>query len=141
MYYRKIAQWGLDKKHKGPEMRAILRIARQREAAGQESVFRVRGRRCHIEEVYRYFQRKGEDPARIVIAEWEPIPLTVTVETPSLVPVKMGMATTTPEPLSASALSRLADLQMPARTVKSGSASAMDPNSPWIPPTHSFNTF
>lgn len=82
MYQRKIAQWGLDKKHKAPEMRAILRLARQRQAAGQESVFRVRGRRVDIEEVYRYFKRKGEDPTRLDVRDGSPIPATVTVETP-----------------------------------------------------------
>lgn len=82
MYQRKIAQWGLDKKHKAPEMRAILRLARQREAAGQESIFRIRGRRTDIEEVYRYFKRKGEDPAKLDVRE-SPIPSTITVETPS----------------------------------------------------------
>jgi tetratricopeptide (TPR) repeat protein len=83
MYQRKIAQWGLDKKHKAPEMRAILRIARQRNAAGMQSIFRVRGRKIDIEEVYRYFKRKGEDPASIDVQDTGPTPSTVTVETPT----------------------------------------------------------
>jgi MalT-like TPR region len=81
MYQRKIAQWGLDKKHKAPEMRAILHLARQREATGQDSIFRIRGRRVDIEEVYRYFKRKGEDPTKLVVRD-SPIPSTITVETP-----------------------------------------------------------
>src|SRR5947209_8715877 len=82
MYQRKIAQWELDKKHKAPEMKAILRMARQRDAAGLASLFRVRGRRVDIEEVHRYFRRKGEDPATVDVNDSGPIPSTVKVETP-----------------------------------------------------------
>jgi tetratricopeptide (TPR) repeat protein len=82
MYQRKIAQWGLEKKHKAPEMRAILRLARQRKAAGQESVFRIRGRKTDIEEVYRYFKRRGEDPNKLDVGDG-PIPSTIKVETPT----------------------------------------------------------
>jgi tetratricopeptide (TPR) repeat protein len=82
MYQRKIAQWELDKKHKAPEMRAILRLAREAEAAGQESIFRIRARRVDIEEVLRYFKRKGEDPIKLDVRE-SPIPPTITVETSS----------------------------------------------------------
>ena len=82
MYQRKIAQWELDKKHKAPEMKAILRLARQRQAAGQESIFRIRGRRVDIEEVLRYFKRKGEDPTKLDVRD-SPIPSTITVKTPS----------------------------------------------------------
>ncbi len=82
MYQRKLAHWGLEKKHKGPEMRAILRIARQRQAAGQNSVFRIRGRQIDIEEVLRYFKRRGEDPSRLDLPE-STIPDTIRVETPA----------------------------------------------------------
>lgn len=82
MYQRKLAQWELEKKHKGPEMRAILRIARQRQAAGQNSVFRIRGRQIDIEEVLRYFKRRGEDPSRLELPECT-LPNTITVETPA----------------------------------------------------------
>lgn len=82
MYQRKIAQWGLEKKDKGPEMRAILRVARQRQAAGQESIFWIRGRKVDMEEVRRYFEAKGEDPDTLDVQD-SPIPSTVTVETPS----------------------------------------------------------
>jgi hypothetical protein len=82
MYQRKIAQWQLEKKHKAPEMRAILRLARQRQAAGQDSVFRIRGRPTEIAEVLRYFKRRGEDPNKLDVHD-APIPTTITVETPS----------------------------------------------------------
>jgi tetratricopeptide (TPR) repeat protein len=81
MYQRKIAQWELEKKHKGPEMRAIIRLARQRQAAGQESIFRIRGRKTDIEEVFRYFKRRGEDPNTLDVRD-SPIPPTISVETP-----------------------------------------------------------
>ena len=90
MYQRKIALWGLEKKHKAPEMRAILRLARQREAAGQSSVFRIRGRRIDIEDMHRYFKRKGEDPSLIDVGD-VPIPSTITVESPrALLPTESG---------------------------------------------------
>ncbi|KAF7504133.1 hypothetical protein GJ744_002651 [Endocarpon pusillum] len=82
MYQRKLAQWGLEKKHKAPEMRAILRIARQRQAAGQHSVFRIRGRQIDIEEVVRYFKRRGEDPSTLALPECA-TPHTITIETPA----------------------------------------------------------
>jgi hypothetical protein len=82
MYQRKIAQWQLEKKHKAPEMRALLRLARERRAAGQDSVFRIRGRPTEIAEVLRYFRRRGEDPDSLDVEDAE-IPRTITVETPS----------------------------------------------------------
>ena len=85
MYQRKIAQWQLEKKHKAPEMRAMLRLARQRQAAGQDSVFRIRGRPTEIAEVLRYFRRRGEDPDSLDVGDAE-IPRTITVETPSANP-------------------------------------------------------
>lgn len=81
MYQRKIELWGLAKKHKAPEMRAIIRIFRQREAAGQQSVFRIRGRRVDIEEVYKYFKRKGENPDQLDFRD-APISSDITVEEP-----------------------------------------------------------
>lgn len=82
MYQRKLAQWGLEKKHKAPEMRAILRIARQRQAAGLHSVFRIRGRQIDIAEVLRYFRRRGEDPSTLDLPECA-TPNAITVETPA----------------------------------------------------------
>ncbi|KAF7514087.1 hypothetical protein GJ744_004412 [Endocarpon pusillum] len=82
MYQRKLAQWDLlKKKYKASEMRAILRVARQRQAAGQESIFRIRGREVDIEEVVRYFKGRGEDPSTLDLPECA-IPPTITVETP-----------------------------------------------------------
>ena len=85
MLQRKISQWGLEKRHSAPEMRAILRLARQRQAAGKESLFRIRGRQVDIEEVLRYFTRRGEDPNTLDV-QGSPIPSTITVEKPSASP-------------------------------------------------------
>lgn len=82
MYQRKIAQWELEKKHKAPEMKAILRLVKEREATGEPSIFRIRGRKTDIEDVYRYFRRRGEDPTKLDVRE-SPIPPSITVETPS----------------------------------------------------------
>jgi hypothetical protein len=80
MYQRKIALWGLEKKAPALEMRAILRLAREREATGQKSAFWIRGRKIDIEEVHRYFKRRGQDPSELYVQE-SPIPSTIKVET------------------------------------------------------------
>ena len=91
MYQRKIKQWEIEKKHKSPEMRAIIRLARQRQAAGQDSVFRIRGRKTDIKEVYRYFRRRGEDPATLDVGD-SPIPSTITIDTPSSSEISVSIA-------------------------------------------------
>ena len=59
MYKTHIAKWGLDKKNKEPEMRAIVRKKRQRAEQGKRSDFRVRKRQLYFAEVVRYWERKG----------------------------------------------------------------------------------
>ena len=59
MYKSRIKKWGLDKKIKQPEARALLRMKRQRDAIGKDSAFCVRGKTVTIEDVLRYFKRKG----------------------------------------------------------------------------------
>ena len=59
MLKHRIRQWHLDKKQKGHEMRAIVRISRQRKSQGKESRFLVRGREVDTAEISRYFRRKG----------------------------------------------------------------------------------
>lgn len=79
MYQRKIKDWEIDKKHKAPEMRAILALTRQNEAVGQPAIFRIRGRLIDIEEVHRYFRRRGEDVSRIDVED-VPIPDSISVD-------------------------------------------------------------
>ncbi|PMD59823.1 uncharacterized protein K444DRAFT_529152, partial [Hyaloscypha bicolor E] len=59
MYKDRIKKWNLDKKTKEEEAWAMLRKQMQREAAGKESAFRVRGKAATIDDVLRYFKRKG----------------------------------------------------------------------------------
>jgi tetratricopeptide (TPR) repeat protein len=59
MYKDRIKKWNLDKKTKEEEAWALLRKKTQREAAGKESTFRVRGKMVTIDDVLRYFKRKG----------------------------------------------------------------------------------
>lgn len=58
MYKNRITQWGLDKKHKEDEMRAIVRKNKERADRGKESVFFVRGRAVEHQEIVGYFKRK-----------------------------------------------------------------------------------
>ena len=59
MYKTHIAKWGLDKKNKEPEMRAIVRKNKQRTEQGKSSHFRVRKRDLDFTEVVRYWKRRG----------------------------------------------------------------------------------
>lgn len=59
MYKDRIKKWNLDKKTKEEEAWAILRKQMHREAAGKESAFKVRGKAVTIDDVLRYFKRKG----------------------------------------------------------------------------------
>ena len=59
MYKRRITEWKLDKKHKRPEMEAVARKYRQREAIGKKSVFHIRGKEIGIQEVTHYLRRAG----------------------------------------------------------------------------------
>lgn len=58
MYKNHITRWGLDKKHKKDEMKAIVRKNKQRADLGKESVFSVRGRAIENRELMRYLKRK-----------------------------------------------------------------------------------
>jgi len=59
MYKSRIKKWNFDKKTKEGEAWAILRMKMHRDAAGKESAFRVRGRTTTVDDVLRYFKRKG----------------------------------------------------------------------------------
>ncbi|KAL2037648.1 hypothetical protein N7G274_009593 [Stereocaulon virgatum] len=59
MYKTHIKKYGLDKKNKELEMRAIVRKQRRRAAQGKQSLFRIRGRTIDYESVIRYWKRKG----------------------------------------------------------------------------------
>ena len=59
MYKTRIKQWGLDKKHKENEMRAIVRKTKTLGSQGKSATFRVRGRPIDYEDVVSYFKRKN----------------------------------------------------------------------------------
>ena len=58
MYKIRIKQWGLDKKHKENEMRAIVRKNNELGSQGKSATFRVRGRPVDYKDVVSYFKRK-----------------------------------------------------------------------------------
>ena len=59
MYKTRITRWGLDKKNKEKEMRAIVRKEKQLDDQGKASTFRIRGRLVDYKDVIRYWERKG----------------------------------------------------------------------------------
>ena len=59
MYKTRIKQWGLDKKHKENEMRAIVRKTKKLDSQGKSASFRVRGRPVYYKDVVSYFKRKN----------------------------------------------------------------------------------
>jgi len=58
MYKTRIKKWGLDKKNKENEMRAIVRKHTHRSQHGLKSIFRIRGRTVNYADVLRYWERK-----------------------------------------------------------------------------------
>jgi hypothetical protein len=69
MYKSRIAKWGLDKKNKENEVRAIVWKKTQRDAVGKSSAFKIRAREVDLKDVERYLKRKNlsvED----IIAQW-----------------------------------------------------------------------
>lgn len=68
MYKIRIRQWGLDKKSKENEMRAIVRKNKHLKTQGKPSTFRVRGRVVDYKDVVRYWERKGV-PLEHVLAQ------------------------------------------------------------------------
>lgn len=59
MYSLRIQQWSLEKKNKEPEMRAMLRKMLQRSRQGKPSQCCIRGKSLRLEDVLRYWKRKG----------------------------------------------------------------------------------
>ncbi|KAI9858052.1 MAG: hypothetical protein M1813_007864 [Trichoglossum hirsutum] len=57
MFKTRIKKWGLDKKHKAPEVLEMLRLKRQRDTVGKRSKFFTRNRPVNWEDVERYIKR------------------------------------------------------------------------------------
>ncbi|MCJ1371570.1 hypothetical protein MMC20_002788 [Loxospora ochrophaea] len=95
MYKKRIAKWGLDKRNKENEMRAIVRKYHRRAAKGKSSQIRVRGTAVEIQEIHRYWKRKGVSIDDVVARRtFSATPEAVQCFTPLKSPV------TTPEPLA-----------------------------------------
>lgn len=98
MYKTRIKQWGLDKKNKEPEMRAIVRKHKQRADQGKGSTIHVRGQIRTIVEAFRYWERKGVSIDEIIARQTaSPTPEAVMLSTPIPSPIVMPQMLATPE--------------------------------------------
>lgn len=98
MYKTQIKRWGLDKKNKEPEMRAIVRKNRQRADQGKSSVFRVRGQFRDFADIVRYWNRKGVSIDDLIARQTaSPTPETVEVCTPVFSPITTPQVLALPE--------------------------------------------
>jgi hypothetical protein len=84
MFKTRIQRWGCDKKRKQVEMVAILRKAYERASEGKMSQFSIRGRPIALDEVHRYFARKGRRIEDIDLERSEdaPTPKAIKCDTP-----------------------------------------------------------
>ena len=62
MYQQRLATWKITKYNKADDMLFVLHKTRQRDAQGKKSAFIIRDRVVSVEEVTRYFKRKGGIP-------------------------------------------------------------------------------
>ena len=86
MYKSRISLWELDKNNRERDMMVILRKKLQRNLQNKESSFRIRDKPVDLEDVIRYFRRKGmaENPqvaaqgvaTPTYISCWTPLPTT-----------------------------------------------------------------
>ena len=98
MYKTYIKQWGLDKKNKEPEMRAIVRKNQQRANQGKRSIIHVRGRHRDFAEVVDYWARKGISIDDIVARQKaSPTPEAVVFSTPIPSPIMTPEVLAVPE--------------------------------------------
>jgi hypothetical protein len=93
MYKSRISKWGLDKNIKEAEAWAVLGIKMQRDVIGKNSIFRVRGKCRTVDDVLRYFKRKGIlDPESAQPPEYSTPPPEIECWTPQPSP-KPGFST------------------------------------------------
>ena len=97
MYKTHIQQWGLDKKNKEPEMRAIVRKHKQRADQGKASIIHVRGQIRTIVETFRYWERKGVSIDEIARQTASPTPEAVKFSTPVPSPIVTPQVLAIPE--------------------------------------------
>lgn len=98
MYKTQIKRWGLDKKNKEFEMRAIVRKRKQRADEGKSSVIRVRGQPRDFAEVLRYWDRKGVSIDDLIARQTaSPTPEAVELFTPLSSPILTPQVLAIPE--------------------------------------------
>ena len=98
MYKTQIKRWGLDKKNKEFEMRAIVRKRKQRAHQGKGSIIRVRGQIRDFTEVVRYWDRKGVCVDDLIARQTaSPTPEAVEIVTPLASPILTPEVLATPE--------------------------------------------
>lgn len=98
MYKTHIKQWGLDKKIKDFEMRAIVRKYKQRENQGKSSIIRIRNQVRDFRDFIRYCQRKGISIDDIVARQTSsPTPEAVALSTPVPSPIMTPQVLAIPE--------------------------------------------
>ena len=99
MYKSRVSLWRLDKKNKECDMKAIVRKRSERLNVGEASQCRVRGRAIGLEEVVRYWGRKGisiEDIAAQRSASATPVDVEVFTPVISRVATPLSDTMTTP---------------------------------------------
>jgi hypothetical protein len=84
MYKARIAKWGLRKYKKEDDMLFILHRTQERGIMGKKTSFIVRGREMSLEEVLRYFSKRGGvPPSQAADFERPSTPAHITYSTPS----------------------------------------------------------
>ena len=96
MYKTRIKQWGLDKKHKENEMRALVHKTKTLGSQGKSAAFRVRGRPVDYKDVVRYFTRKDMRIEDVVAQRTgsktpEAVDYFITVPTPMTTPESIAI--------------------------------------------------
>lgn len=98
MYKTHITQWGLDKKNKDFEMRAVVRKHKERSSQGKHSIIRIRGQTRDFAEVIRYWKRKGVSIDDMVARQTaSPTPEAVECFTPVPSPIMTPQVLAIPE--------------------------------------------
>ena len=98
MYKTRIKRWGLDKKHKEKEMRAIVHKRAHRADKGKASVFWIRGKEVDYKDVVRYWERRHISMAEVLRQRAESsTPEPVECRTPVLPPLSTPAVLAIPE--------------------------------------------
>ncbi|KAL8782670.1 MAG: hypothetical protein Q9195_009600 [Heterodermia aff. obscurata] len=89
MYKKRFKQWNARKYNEESEMKAIVRKRAERAKVGKDSAFKVRGRDVDIQEVSRYWERKGIPVDEVVTRRaMSPTPEAVKCFTPLQSPLR-----------------------------------------------------